>query len=263
MPSIILTNIISMRYSKHFRSCIAFPSYLLHSLMVFLMLLMSAEHSLAVNEGGSHSFDGIHRNEAKGYLQGGDNTVTGFFLGPAFFYDRYLGQRWNVEGAFEAQFGKGKYGLFAKGAYRLPVKKFNFFFSAKAMYNRYDEFNTNEFCYNISAVWEAPYFEVTIGETFIHYRQFGSGYIEPFTFTFGAGVQIRKRTNPWNIGLFFRNYDDFYYENWNINWGIRFNANLPANLKLFGEFVLRPAGSLSQLATKYETTLKAGIKYAW
>ena len=36
-----------------------------------------------------------------------------------------------------------------------------------------------------------------------------------------------------------------------------------AGMKLFGEFNIRPAGSLSQLATRYETSLKLGLKYAW
>lgn len=235
----------------------------IHLYFIILLVLFLPVRVRAVDNGGVHAFDGTHRNEVKGYLIGGDNTVTGFFMGPALFYDRYFGNCWKVEGAFEAQFGKGKYGIYAKGDYRLPVRRFNFYFSAKAMYNCYADFHTNELCYNISATWEADYFEITIGESLINYRLFGDNYTEPFTFTFGAGVQIRKRSNPWNIGLFFRNYDDFYYENWNINWGIRFNANLPARLKMFGEFALRPAGSMSQLATKYETTLRVGLNYSW
>ena len=34
-------------------------------------------------------------------------------------------------------------------------------------------------------------------------------------------------------------------------------------MKLFGEFNIRPAGSMSQLATRYETSGKLGIKYIW
>jgi hypothetical protein len=34
-------------------------------------------------------------------------------------------------------------------------------------------------------------------------------------------------------------------------------------MRLFGEFNLRPAGSLSQLANKYETSLKVGLKYGF
>ena len=34
-------------------------------------------------------------------------------------------------------------------------------------------------------------------------------------------------------------------------------------MKLYGEFDIRPAGSISQLATRYETSLKLGVKYVW
>ena len=35
------------------------------------------------------------------------------------------------------------------------------------------------------------------------------------------------------------------------------------DMQLFGEFNVRPAGSMSQLASKYETSGKLGIKYVW
>jgi hypothetical protein len=44
---------------------------------------------------------------------------------------------------------------------------------------------------------------------------------------------------------------------------VRFNAKLTQQLNLFGEFKVRPAGSLSQLASKYETSEKIGVKYVW
>ena len=65
------------------------------------------------------------------------------------------------------------------------------------------------------------------------------------------------------MGLFFRNYDDYYYENWNINWGIRWYAKVKDQWHLFGEFNIRPAGSMSQLASKYEGSVKVGLKYKW
>ena len=34
-------------------------------------------------------------------------------------------------------------------------------------------------------------------------------------------------------------------------------------MKLFSELNVRPAGSISQLATRYETSLKVGLKYVW
>lgn len=212
---------------------------------------------------GEHKYDGTHKNEIEGYLHTGSNAVTERFLGPSVAYTRHLANRWSVAGALDAPFGKDKYGISAKGTYRLPVGYFNFYFSGKLMYNRYTEFHTNEYVGNLSIMWEAPHFEVVIGESLINYNLYGSSYTEPLTFTFGAGVNIRPRYSSWNIGAFFRNYDDFYYENWNINWGMRWNANLPLRMKLFGELNVRPAGSMSQLATKYETSIKVGLKYAW
>jgi hypothetical protein len=108
-----------------------------------------------------------------------------------------------------------------------------------------------------------PYFYLRVGESYIHFKTLDFGYTEPLTFTFGIGAQIRPRWNSWNLGFFFRNYDDFYYENWNINWGLDFYATLTKQIQLFGELNIRPAGSLSQLASKYETSGKLGLKYVW
>ena len=131
------------------------------------------------------------------------------------------------------------------------------------MYNRYCDYRTNEYAANLSATWETPYFDLTVGESLITYSLLGCSYTEPLTLTFGTGVNIRPRWNSWNIGLFFRNYDEFYYENWNINWGLRFYAGLKKNYNLFGELNIRPAGSMSQLASKYESTLRIGVRKRW
>ena len=42
---------------------------------------------------------------------------------------------------------------------------------------------------------------------------------------------------------------------------MRFHATLNPSMKLYSEFNVRPAGSLSQLATRYETSLKVGLHY--
>ena len=212
---------------------------------------------------GEHKYDGSHKNEVSGYFQGGSNTVTGKFFGPSVAYTRHFTDRLSAEGAFDAPIGKAKIGVSAKGSYRFPLSYFNFYLHGKLMYNRYSDFHTNEYTGNLSVLWEAPYFDVLLGESLINYRLLGSSYTEPLTFTFGTGVNIRPRWNSWNIGLFFRNYDDFYYENWNINWGVRWNANINSSMRLFGELNVRPAGSMSQLATKYETSMKIGMKYVW
>lgn len=235
----------------------------MRKLPIILLAIMACATARAQVFSGEYKYDGQHKNEVYGYLQGGYNIVTDYFFGPTLFYKRHITDRVSLEAGFDIPFGKSKYGLSAQAFYRLPVSYFNFYFSGRFLYNRYVEFRTNEYYWNIAARWEAPYFDITIGGTSITYSLLGSSYTEPLTFMFGAGVNIRPRWNSWNIGLFFRNYDDFYYENWNINWGFRWNANLPLRMKLFGEFNVRPAGSMSQLASKYETSMKVGIKYTW
>ncbi len=118
----------------------------------------------------------------------------------------------------------------------------DFYLDGKLMYNHYHRWGTNEIMINLSLTWETPYFNFRIGETYIHYHMLHFGYTEPPTLTLGAGVNIRPRWNSWNIGLFARNYDDFYYEAYNLNWGVNFWANLMEDTQLFGELNLRPAG---------------------
>ncbi len=212
---------------------------------------------------GDHRFDGEHRNEIAGYVMAGNNVITRGFGGLSATYVRHITSRWSVSGSMQQQFGKPLFSIAASGAYRLPVWKFNFYFSGQMLYNRYHFAGANEFDTNLSATWEGPCFDVRLGLSYINYRVRGDGATEPLTLTFGAGVSIRPRSSNWNIGLFFRNYDDYYYENWNINWGIRFYAPLPLNMRLFGELNIRPAGSISQLASRYETSGKLGVKYVW
>ena len=237
-------------------------------LLSFLMATACAGIAYAQAYCGSHAFDGQHRNEVQGYIMAGNNVVTDGFGGVAASYRRHLTNRWDVGGDFQAQFGKQLYSFDVMAGYRLPLKYGNIFFDGFFHYNRYDKWGFNETIVNLSAIWESPYVDIRLGESYIHYQRSGhrgmsDGYSEPLTLTFGIGVNIRHRNNPWNIGLFFRNYDDFYYENWNINWGVRFYAPLPRRMRLFGEFNVRPAGSISQLASKYEGSVKLGVKYNW
>ncbi len=229
-----------------------------------LLLLGMATVTQAQTFHGPVAYDGTHKNEIYGNLQYGYNTVTDRFLDVVATYNHHFTDRVSVTGAFDGSIGKGRVGIYAKGAYRLPLP-WNTAVHAmgKVMYNRYSDYHTNEQVTNVSLMWEHPYFDITIGESLIWFNITGEGYTEPLTFTFGAAANIRPRTNPWNVGLFARNYDDFYYENWEINWGVHFNARLRERMRLFGEFNIRPAGSMSQLATKYETSLKVGLKYVW
>lgn len=230
-------------------------------LLIWCMSL--ATMAFAQNYTGVHKFDGEHRNEALGYTMFGGNVVSGGFGGLELSYKRYLGNRWNVMAAGQAQFGKQLYSAYASGGYRLPVAWMDFYLDGKFMYNRYNRWHTNETVANISLTWETPYVFLRVGESLITFHTLHFRYTEPLTFTFGFGTNIRPRWNPWNIGIFFRNYDEFYYENWNINWGLNFYVSLKKDMQLFGEFNIRPAGSMSQLASRYETSGKLGIKYVW
>ncbi len=213
------------------------------------------------------TFDGEHKNEISAYTMAGDNVVTDFFMGLSASYTRHLTNRWHVGGDMQMQFGKQLFSVDVQGGYRLPIKYGNIDFSAKVMYNYYHKFGFHEMAYNVSATWESAYVDMRLGGSKVHYHShvwgMGFGYSEPVLLTFGFGANIRHRNNPWNVGLFFRNYDDYYYENWNINWGIRWYAKVKDQWHLFGEFNIRPAGSMSQLASKYEGSVKVGLKYKW
>ncbi len=232
-------------------------------LLISLALVLTTISTAAQTFRGESKFDGTRHNEASGYLQAGDNIITGFFAAFNAHYKYHFDNKWSVEGATGYQTGKQQLSVYAKGAYHFSVGYHDFYVSPKVMYNRYFEYRTNELAANLSATWETPYFDLTVGESVINYGLLGSSYTEPLTLTFGTGVNIRPRWNSWNIGIFFRNYDEFYYENWNINWGLRFYAGIKKNNNIFGELNVRPAGSMSQLASKYETTIKIGFRKIW
>lgn len=159
---------------------------------------------------------------------------------------------------------KQHYALDALGSYRIPLGKSDLYLGTHALMSRYNRWHTWELVLNASAQWVAYYGDIRLGLSYIHYwTDSTSSYTEPPTITVGLGLNLKPRTSPWNIGLFVRNYDQYYYENWNLNWGVRFYVILQQNLKLLGEFNVRPAGSMSQLATRYETSLKLGLNYVW
>ena len=212
---------------------------------------------------GTHAFDGVHRHEASASMVTGRNIITNASIGMTFHYKHYFNDHWSVDGGLNTQYSKQLYGIKARGEYHFPVKAFHLFAIAEVLYNRYHKYNANEIDGNISLRIERGYWDITLGESLINYSIGKSGYTEPPTLTFGAHATLRPRTHHWNVGLLFRNFDDFYYENWNINWGLDFYYCLKHNVKLFGEFNIRPAGSMSQLASKYETTGKVGLIYKW
>ena len=232
-------------------------------LAFFLLLALSASTALAQYYSGDHTFDGVHKNEASASLTTGKNIITGPCIGNTLHYKHYINNHWSLDGGVNLQYTKQLYGFKANAEDYLKIRKFHMFASGEYMYNHYHRFNTNENVGNVSVRFERGYWDITLGGSLIGYNMMGDHYTEPLTLTFGAHATLRPRTNKWNAGLLFRNYDDFYYENWNINWGVDFYYRLKPHLKLFGEFNIRPAGSMSQLASKYETTGKVGLIYRW
>ena len=235
----------------------------LQRLVFSLLLAFTASTAVAQYYSGEHTYDGENKNEVSASLVTGKNIITNASIGNTFHYKHYFNDHWSVDGGLNTQFSKQLYGIKARGEYHLQVMAFHLFASAEALYNRYHKYNANEFDANISLRIERGYWDITLGETLINYSIGESGYTEPPTLTFGAHATLRPRTHRWNVGLLFRNYNDFYYENWNINWGLDFYYKLNPEWKLFGEFNVRPAGSMSQLASKYETTGKVGLIYRW
>lgn len=236
-------------------------------ILSFAILLVEIA-AMAQPYSGSRRFDGAHRDVVEGYLTGGSNVVTGGFISEAVTYTRHLTDRWSVGAGEQIQFFKQVYSADVTGTYRLPAGKTNLYFDGRLLFNRYNHWRVNEPILHLSALWETSYVDLRLGGSYIHYWMVGvdtgntdASYTEPIAVTVGLGVNIRPRSNPWNLGFFIRNYDHFYYENWNINWGFRFHATLTPEMKLFGEFNVRPAGSMSQLATRYETALKLGLRY--
>ncbi len=232
-------------------------------LITSLLLGFAISTAMAQYYSGDHTFDGEHKNEASLSLTTGKNVITGPAIGNTLHYKHYFNKHWSIDGGVNTQYTKQQYGFKIKGEYHLKVKAFHLFASGEYMFNHYNRFNTNENVENISVRFERGYWDITLGGSFIGYNMMGDHYGEPITLTFGAHATLRPRTNDWNVGLLFRNYDDFYYENWNINWGLDFYYRLNPKVKLFGEFNIRPAGSMSQLASKYETTGKLGLIYRW
>ena len=234
-------------------------------------LVLAGATATAQYYSGEHTFDGEHKNEVSATLITGKNIITSASIGTKFHYKHFFNDQWSIDAGLNTQYSKQLYGIKARGEYHFQVKAFHMFASAEALYNRYHKYKTNEIDGNISLRIERGYWDITLGETLISYTidykddnvSYRNGYTEPPTLTFGAHATLRPRTHQWNVGLLFRNYDDFYYENWNINWGLDFYYKFNPTWKLFGEFNIRPAGSMSQLASKYETTGKVGVIYKW
>lgn len=242
--------------------------------MAAALLFAGTSAAFAQAYSGERKFDGVHKNEINGSLFFGENVVTGFYFGENAIYTHHFTPRWSISAGQQIQFLKQVYAIDVTGTYRIPIlKKTNLYIDGRVMYSRYQRWKVDEPVVNLSAYLETTYFDLRWGWSFISYHKLDvkeeykkfttSSYTEPLVMTIQLGINIRPRNHPWNLGLFIRNFDQYYYENWNINWGLRFHCTLPLDMKLFSELNVRPAGSISQLATRYETSLKVGLKYVW
>ncbi len=237
-----------------------------------VVLLLGCVCAFGQSYSFDRKFDGVHKNEIITDITAGHNVITGMFVGQAAFFTHHFTDRWSISGGEQYQFMKNVGSLDFWGTYRLPLKRTNLYFDAHLVDNMFYPWQTNEFIANASAYFEGNYMDFRFGMSFIMYHKYDvkeeyyftdRSYIEPPTLIVGLGVNIRPRNHPWNVGFFIRNYDQFFYENWNINLGMRANARINDQLKIISELTARPAGSMSQLATRYEVSYNLGVKYVW
>ncbi|MCQ2246262.1 MAG: hypothetical protein MJZ69_05670 [Bacteroidaceae bacterium] len=228
--------------------------------IAFLPLMASAQEDAYC---GEHAFDGVHKNEVQGYATLGENTKFKTFVALSGTYTRHLTEFLDMQGSLTYQSGNKHFGVAAEGRYRMPIGRANLYATARFLFNRYGAYEQNETNYNFGLSWEARYWDIRVGVYQTTFSGYGSSYTEPISMQFGIAGYIRPRENKWNVGFFFRNFDDFYYEHWNINWGFAWKARLSQRINLFGQIDVRPAGSMSQIASKYESHLKIGLKYVW
>lgn len=207
----------------------------------------------------------VHKNEVMGYFQFGKNILNSYYGGFTGFYKRNFGKRVEVIGGLNlsTKNPNGFGGVSGEVLYRIPIGNANLKFTNKAMYNYYGQSEMNEFVDRIAAIWQTRYVELIFGNSFLTYWSLGSSVFEPVTLTIGMSANLKPIENPWNVSMFIRNYDDFFVENFNINFGIKGYYDLLPQWRTFAELMVRPAGSMNQLAVKYETAFKFGVKYKW
>ncbi len=208
---------------------------------------------------------GDKKNEIWAYGMVGKNTIEHFYQGFNVFYTRKMTGRVNLMGGIEFNSKKkGFGGVLAEGRYKLPFKHFNLIFSGRGVYNYYGKYNMNEYLFRLAVHAQSEHFDILFGNSFLGYSSYGSSVFEPITWSVGFGANVMKRSSPWNVGIFLKNYDYFIYENWNINFGVRGYYELIADkVRLTGELLVRPAGNINQLAQKYDTGLKIGAQFKW
>ncbi|MCI6080748.1 MAG: hypothetical protein MR724_04235 [Prevotella sp.] len=87
-------------------------------IIISLFMALAVTGAAAQTFRGETKYDGKHHNEASGYVQAGDNIITGFFAAFNAHYKYHFDKKWSVEGATGYQTGKQQLSLYAKGAYR-------------------------------------------------------------------------------------------------------------------------------------------------
>ena len=213
-------------------------------------------------------FIGVHaqKNEAMLYINPGGSTIYGSNCGISGLYTRHITDRIDVTGGIYFTSKRKNFfsSLNVEGSYRLPLNKtMNLYAKGKINWTDYSEFHLNEFVYRLVAKFESNYVDLELGNCVVAYTSYGEHQTEGYNPAFGLNLRFRKLTANWYAGLFVRNYDDFYFENFNVIWGPNGLYKINKKLAVFGEFDIQPAGNLSQLATKYAYYFKIGATYKW
>lgn len=80
-------------------------------IIAFAFALLAASLAWGQTYSGSRAYDGEHRNIIDGTLLGGQNVVTGWFVGESAVYTRHLTDRWSVSAGEQMQLFKQHYSV--------------------------------------------------------------------------------------------------------------------------------------------------------
>lgn len=205
-------------------------------------------------------------NEVMAYITPGSSTAYNGYCSFSGIYTRHLTDKLDVYGGLSFSTKRKHFfsSIAAHAKYRFHLyKSRNLYVMTGVNYTDYGEFHLNEYVWRIAAKFESTYFDFELGNCLFAYTSYGSHKTEAFTPSINMVLRFRKLTAPWTVGVFLRNFDDFYYDNYNVNWGINGRMTINPKLTLMGELAVRPAGTMSQLATKYDAYLKLGAIYKW
>lgn len=205
------------------------------------------------------------KNKALVYTDFGGHTLYGFNMGLSGLYTRTLSDRWEVTGGLNFSSRRPAFfnAIMGDATYRIPVKTFNVYLSGRMMYTYYSDSKMNDLLWRVAAKWESKYFDLVLGNSVVHTFSMGSSFTEWWVPSLGVFARLKPIHHPWNVGVHLRNYDDFFYENFNLNYGLNGYYNLNDQWGIMSEITIAPAGTLSQLATPYKFYIKLGATYKW